>query len=172
MAESNSWNGASGKIYFDMDGVLADFDRGLRELCGLEPQEQGDDAVDEMVFAAVRNVPHFFLKLEPREGMLELFGDLRSRYGDRVEVLTGVPRASRGIVDAAPDKIRWIAEHLGEDVVVHTVARREKKDYAKGCILIDDLVQNIEEWNAAGGRGILHRSTASTIEELEGILGN
>ena len=24
------------KIYFDMDGVLADFDRGIRELCGLE----------------------------------------------------------------------------------------------------------------------------------------
>ena len=25
------------KIYFDMDGVLADFDRGVRELCHAEP---------------------------------------------------------------------------------------------------------------------------------------
>ena len=36
------------KIYFDMDGVLADFDKGIRELCGLEPIDQmtkkkGDD---------------------------------------------------------------------------------------------------------------------------------
>ena len=29
------------KIYFDMDGVLADFERGVRELCGMEPAPQG-----------------------------------------------------------------------------------------------------------------------------------
>ena len=29
------------KIYFDMDGVLADFDRGVRELCGMEAFDQG-----------------------------------------------------------------------------------------------------------------------------------
>ncbi len=25
------------KIYFDMDGVLADFERGVKEICGLIP---------------------------------------------------------------------------------------------------------------------------------------
>ena len=30
------------KIYFDMDGVLADFDRGVTRLCGLKPLIQGD----------------------------------------------------------------------------------------------------------------------------------
>lgn len=28
------------KIYFDMDGVLADFAGGVRELCGMEPVSQ------------------------------------------------------------------------------------------------------------------------------------
>jgi hypothetical protein len=28
------------EIYIDMDGVLADFDQGVRELCGLEPLDQ------------------------------------------------------------------------------------------------------------------------------------
>ena len=28
------------KIYFDMDGVLADFDRGVIKLCGIEPMDQ------------------------------------------------------------------------------------------------------------------------------------
>lgn len=30
------------KIYVDMDGVLADFDDGLRRLCGIEPMPQGN----------------------------------------------------------------------------------------------------------------------------------
>ena len=28
------------KIYFDMDGVLAGFNRGVRELCYMEPYDQ------------------------------------------------------------------------------------------------------------------------------------
>ncbi|MBQ9867464.1 MAG: hypothetical protein IJM34_10625 [Lachnospiraceae bacterium] len=28
------------KIYFDMDGVLADFERGVKEICGLTPPSQ------------------------------------------------------------------------------------------------------------------------------------
>ena len=28
------------KIYFDMDGVLADFERGVNEICGLVPPSQ------------------------------------------------------------------------------------------------------------------------------------
>ena len=28
------------KIYFDMDGVLADFDRGIREFCGMDAVSQ------------------------------------------------------------------------------------------------------------------------------------
>ena len=28
------------KIYLDMDGVLADFERGVKEICGLTPPSQ------------------------------------------------------------------------------------------------------------------------------------
>jgi len=34
-------------------------------------------------------------------------------------------------------------------------------------ILIDDLPNTIEEWNAKGGIGILHTSAANTIKELK-----
>ncbi len=161
------WDPVNGRIYFDMDGVLADFDRGLREMCGMEPQEQGNDAVDDMVFAAVRAVPHFYLNLKPVEGMLELFGEVRSAYGGRVEILTGVPSARRGIVDASSDKVEWVGRYLGKDVVVHTVARKEKRDYAEGCILIDDFEKNIGEWKAAGGEGVLFTSVQSARETLK-----
>lgn len=30
------------KIYFDIDGVLADFERGVMEICGMMPPSQND----------------------------------------------------------------------------------------------------------------------------------
>lgn len=32
------------KIYFDMDGVLADFSKGIKVLCGIEPISQNGEA--------------------------------------------------------------------------------------------------------------------------------
>ena len=45
------------KIYFDMDGVLADFDRGLVEICGITPENQmtKSDAYDDMMWGKVRD---------------------------------------------------------------------------------------------------------------------
>ena len=52
------------KIYFDMDGVLADFERGVREICGVVPPDQnakhwrpGDD--DEM-WEKIKATKHFY----------------------------------------------------------------------------------------------------------------
>ncbi len=160
-----------GKIYFDMDGVLADFDRGLWEMCGMEPQPQGDEVVDAATFEAVRKAGHFYLNLKPCEGMLELFAEMRSKYGDRVEILTGVPSARRNIPEASEEKREWVRKYIGDDVVVHTVARKEKRVYAEGSVLIDDLEKNIREWEGDGGKGVLHKSVERTRHELSLILG-
>jgi len=50
------------KIYFDLDGVLADFDRGVRELCGMEPVDQNNKnkGDDDRLFEAIRAVEHFY----------------------------------------------------------------------------------------------------------------
>ena len=50
------------KIYIDMDGVLANFERGVRELCGVIPPDQDEAFVsgsDEEMWAGIRSVPHF-----------------------------------------------------------------------------------------------------------------
>ena len=63
------------KIYFDMDGVLADFDRGIRELCGVEPIDQdvaGDD--DRIIIREnARKIPHYYARLELMPGAKEMF---------------------------------------------------------------------------------------------------
>ena len=47
------------KIYIDMDGVLADFDRGAYELCGVprpEPGKSRTKANDDLMWERIRSV--------------------------------------------------------------------------------------------------------------------
>ena len=161
------------KIYFDMDGVLADFTRGVRELCGFTPPHPNKvrPEDDEAMFAAMREVDHFYLKLEPIEGMIQLFNELRDSYGDKVEILSAVPRPSRGILHAEEDKREWVRRYLGDDVKVNIVLRKEKQDYAlgKGYVLVDDTSQNIDEWEANGGTGVRFVSLPSLRTDLSGL---
>ena len=149
------------KIYFDMDGVLADFWNGVRELCGLEPPDQnnpGKDkkSSDEKMFNSIKSVDNFYLKLKPIEEGVRLFMNLQKSYGkDKVAILTGIPKPERGIIQASDDKKEWVRKYLGKDVEVNTVLAREKKNYCKGFgyMLIDDYKKNIDEWENVGGIG-------------------
>ena len=160
------------KIYFDMDGVLADFDRGVKELCGLEPLAQGISGPrEELMWNRIRDVGHFYDKLEIMPEAKELFDSLYEKYRDKVEILTGVPKPMRGITDAGEDKVNWVRRLLSKDVMVNLVLREHKPQYCTGkdCILIDDYKTNIREWEDAGGTGILNKSAAETVEILKAM---
>jgi 5'(3')-deoxyribonucleotidase len=160
------------KVYFDMDGVLADFERGVKEILGLNPPDQnakhhkpGDD--DEM-WEAIKKVTHFYDYLELMPGAKEMFDAVYERYGDRCEILTGIPKPKRGVVNAADDKKKWVRRLLSENVKVNIVYREEKPKYCtgKGCILIDDMQRNIRDWNEMGGTGIVNVSAEATMAKL------
>jgi len=53
-------------VFFDMDGVLADFDKGIRELCNISPhkQDEADPEADKKMWDAVKGVEHFYDLLE------------------------------------------------------------------------------------------------------------
>ncbi len=160
------------KIYFDMDGVLADFTLGVKEMCGIDidtPQEQRSKEQDKAMFDAIHEVPDFYLKLKTIPGTVDLFYRLRELYGDKVEVLTGIPKPERNIPTASDEKISWVRDHLEGDIVVNTVLRSEKKNYVKGegSILIDDLPSNIKAWEECGGTGILFKDPESAERMLE-----
>lgn len=105
------------------------------------------------------------------DGAAEMFATIRREYGNKVEILSGIPKPKRGIENAAEDKTNWIHRLLGENVVVNIVYREEKKKYCTGpeCILIDDYGKNIKEWNEMGGTGILHVDAAGTIAALKAL---
>lgn len=159
-----------GKIYFDMDGVLADFDRGVRELCGMDTPDQSGRTPeqDDLMWEKIREVGHFYDKLELMPGAEEMFGAVYGRYGDRCEILTGIPKEKRKILTAKDDKIAWMRRLLSKTVGINVCYRAEKIQKCTGpdAVLIDDLQKNIDEWKAAGGTGILHVSAEQTMREL------
>ena len=67
------------KIYFDLDGVMADFDRGVYELCGMDAFSHEDDKSDDIMWLRIKEVGHFYDKLELMPGAKELFDDLYAR---------------------------------------------------------------------------------------------
>ena len=159
------------KIYFDMDGVLADFDGGVTNLCGLRPlaqREHRSKEEDDLMWEKIREVGHFYDRLDPMSGAVKLFNEIYDKYGDKCEILTGIPKPKRGILTAGDDKIAWVHRILSPTLKVNIVYREEKKNFCTGkdSILIDDLRSNIDDWISYGGTGIFHISSEDTRLQL------
>ena len=107
-------------------------------------------------------------------GARELFEAVYEVYGDRCEILTGIPKKKHGITTAAQDKKDWMERVFSPKIKVNIVYREEKPQYCTGkdCILIDDREKNIKEWTEEGGTGIQNLDAASTMKKLKemGIL--
>jgi len=162
------------KIYFDMDGVLADFDRGVAELCHLKIPPINvfrSIAEDNLMWRAIGTISHFYGRLELMPGAKEMFDTIYGKYGDRCEILTGIPRPKRGILHAGEDKEKWVRRMLSDQIQVNIVYREEKLLRCTGpdCILIDDLELTIAAWQKRGGTGILHTGAEDTIRQMQAM---
>ena len=165
------------KIYFDMDGVLADFEKGIREICGIEPIPQGSDRdpeKEDRMWKLVKEAGHFYDMLDLMPGAEEMFNTIYEKYKDKCEVLSGIPKPKREVDSAADDKTSWMRRMLSKDIKMNLVYRKDKAGFCKGkgYVLIDDLDKNINEWNEMGGTGILYTSAEETLTILKelGIL--
>ena len=148
------------KIYFDMDGVLADFGRGVRELLHMKfysQDEKRPNSYYDLLFKEIQEYKSFYQDLIPIPQGMDLFNFLYNKLGkDHVEILTAIPNPKRNILNAAQNKIDWCRKYL-PDVVVNIALRKEKINFvkSKSSILIDDYTKNIDSWNKMGGTGIL-----------------
>lgn len=163
------------KIYLDMDGVLADFDRGLLENYGVKNciKNYGTDWKDKTeeqkkVAEDVRKImtlPDFWRHLPIMKGAHELWNSIANPF-----VLTALPGQGhdRMITIEKKEWIKKVFESKAKSRVV-TCLRPEKVKYAEGNLLVDDLEKNCIEWEAAGGRAILFENSKQAIRELNKV---
>ena len=158
------------QLFVDLDGVLVDFDDGVRRITGREPAELSPRAMWP-ILARTRG---FYDGLGWTKDGRTLWKAVR---GFSPAVLTGLPLGKW----AEPQKRSWCARELGAEVPVITGLSRHKADLAAAWldgaglagripVLIDDRLKLQEPWESAGGRFILHLDAASSLAAL-GELG-
>lgn len=151
------------KLYLDMDGVLADFDRAYLEKFGVAASKEANN-VD---WALVKDAKNFYAGIPPMADLAELWEYAKAF---NPTVLTGIPRPE-SVPEAADNKRAWVAKHLGPDVPVIATRSSAKATFAKpGDVLVDDWTKYRKKWIRAGGIWITHTSAAETITELRRIL--
>jgi hypothetical protein len=155
-------------IYLDMDGVLCDFDKRYISLFNETPHETREKKnfnPNWKEFVLGKN----FETLEWFPGgqdLLQYVTDLNLP----IEILSSSGGEKfHNLVFA--QKIKWLSDHDINFKTNIVPGRRHKKNYAhEKAILIDDTPDVIEDFNNAGGNGILHVSFGNTVPQLKNIL--
>ncbi|MEN3971763.1 hypothetical protein WJS89_03685 [Sphingomicrobium sp. XHP0235] len=148
------------RLFLDCDGVLADFDGGVRHLTGLDPDAYTKKAGRGGFWKTLARADGFYEHLDPLPGAAELVDAVRHL---EPTILTGLPMGKW----AEPQKRAWAKKHF-PDLAVITCMARDKWRYAEpGDVLVDDREKQRATWENEGqGRFILHTSPATTLKAL------
>lgn len=151
------------QLYLDCDGVLADFDRAATELLGMPPRAYEKRHGIGAFWRELTRHPDFYGSLPLMPDAMELFAAVR--HLDPV-ILTGLPRGNW----AAPQKVRWAAEHFPGTRIITCMAVDKRKHAQGDDILVDDQLKHAHLWESAGGIFVHHRDAASTIAKLRQLI--
>ena len=152
-----------------MDGVLCDFNKRYKELWQVDPNanrergEKRDFKWDEFVNG------NNFETLDWYSGGKELLKFVLT-LDIPIEILSSSGGRSHHEEVKRQKKV-WLEKQQLDFPTNIVPGRALKADYAKpDIILIDDTDDVIDDFNAAGGIGILHIDTAKTIKIVQSIL--
>jgi len=153
------------KIYLDMDGVIADFNKRYKELYKMEPKEAEDKKEFYKFFDEFITTKQFAtLDLMPDATLLLNY---LSKLNIPTEILSSTASEKRD-ADIRPQKLMWLQIHNIGFKVNLVPGKRLKKDFSNpNSLLIDDTPVNIDQWRREGGVGILHTDALTTIGILK-----
>lgn len=149
------------KLFVDLDGVLCDFEKGVRNL--FEGRGPKEIPLKEM-WRKLAFQDNFYGELDWMEDGRDLWEGVKHL---NPIILTGIPMGNW----APKQKRLWCSRNLGWDVPVITCFAREKHTHGTpGDILIDDTAKNGVHWTGMGGNFILHTATVNSLTELGEIM--
>lgn len=156
--------GTRWQVYCDLDGVLADFDRGVVERTGNQPKEFSRRAKMWRRLAPPRT-KEFFAKLDWMQGGAELWKYLEPLCP---AVLTGSPSGDW----AGPQKVQWCEKNLrlSADRVLVVNASDKALFSHPGAILVDDRAEYRDDWEARGGIFVHFKEATDSIAMVKEAL--
>lgn len=150
------------RIYCDMDGVLCDFEYAANRVTG---QVWGGLRTGQD-WGSIRKTKNFWSTLPWKSGGRQLWNYIKKFDPHILSAYTTEDP------NCKPGKNRWLRNNLGlSGSRVNLVRRSEKQNFAmdnrRPAILIDDYPKNISDFKSAGGIGIIHSNTQTTISQLK-----
>jgi hypothetical protein len=153
---------AQPKLFLDCDGVLADFDAGARKVLGTDVRTFEARHGKGEFWRRLARARDFYAMLPKMPDADELFAAVRHL---NPTILTGLPIGKW----AAPQKVRWAAEHFPGVPIITCMARDKYRHMEGADVLVDDSERHMAVWRAAGGIYVLHRSARESIARLTEI---
>ena len=151
-------------IYCDMDQVLCNFLNGADKAVGGLFIHAKKDTRWEKIGAT----KDFWANLEWMPGAKKLWQFIQ-RYDAHI-----LSAYSSNDGNSRPGKMKWLAKNTSiKRGRIHLVKREQKQQFAmdgdKPCVLIDDYIKNIKEWEAKGGIGVHHTNVNKSINQLKSL---
>lgn len=159
------------RIYFDMDGVIAKYDR-----WAYVPGDNG-----KMPFEDLN--AHYFRTLKPDEKMLKVLSEMVERSGAldsnyEVFILSKLSRDPDLYKGQHLDKTKWLKEHAPSfplknfytttDSKADIAAEIAGRELDRVDVLIDDYNGNLEEWEQRGGLGVKYINGINSENSFSG----
>lgn len=150
------------KLYLDLDGVLADFDKQFEKISGgIKPRDYEAKYGKEYFWRLITNEGEkYWTDMEWMKDGKQLFDYLKP-YSPTILSAPSRNRSSR------TGKKIWVKNKLDNTPLILANAEDKQNYSSPNSILIDDRLSNIQQWNDKGGIGIFHTNTKDTLKQLK-----
>jgi len=147
------------RLFLDCDGVLADFDAAAAGLFGMPADRFQSRHGNREFWKRIQREPDFYGTLPEMPDARKLFDAVKHL---KPTILTGLPIGNW----AAPQKVRWAAEHFPGVPIITCMARDKHRHMHEGDVLVDDRETHRQAYENAGMIFVHHRNASDSIRQL------
>lgn len=150
-------------VYVDLDGVLYDYARGVKDQTGKTIEQHGNHF--KKVIQPQLYDESFFVKLKLMPGAKDFIRMLQANFPE-VTILSAAGKYKTK--DAERQKREAVYRDFGNIKVILVTSSVDKAPYARpDTLLIDDRMKAINPFKLAGGQVLLFKDTGQATREVK-----